>query len=80
MLAIEVVSVARYCPLSNVRRAYPHLTLIICLSFASMSNTQEPLDTSALFGATGMLGGTILEAVLEDAIQSFKPIIRVCLR
>ena len=45
-----------------------------------MSNTQEPLDTSALFGATGMLGGTIMEALLENAIQSSKPIIWVFLR
>lgn len=45
-----------------------------------MSSSQGTLNTIALFGATGMLGGTILEALLDGVIQGYQPTVRVFLR
>ncbi|KAH9920129.1 uncharacterized protein B0H18DRAFT_957183 [Fomitopsis serialis] len=38
-----------------------------------MSRATGPLDTVALFGATGMLGSTFLDALLDDVVQGYKP-------
>ncbi|KZT71754.1 hypothetical protein DAEQUDRAFT_763593 [Daedalea quercina L-15889] len=41
---------------------------------------QGPLNTTALFGATGMLGSAFLEAFLDVVVEGYKPKVLVFMR
>ena len=45
-----------------------------------MKTAPFPINTVALFGATGMLGSTFLPALLEEVVQGYKPTLRVFMR
>jgi len=47
---------------------------------SGMAATNAPLNTIALFGATGMLGSAILSVLLEPPIDNYKPTVLVFLR
>ncbi|KAI0726441.1 hypothetical protein C8Q72DRAFT_783702 [Fomitopsis betulina] len=45
-----------------------------------MALSSSPLNTVALFGATGMLGSLFLPALLENIVEGYKPTVRVFIR